>query len=225
MKEHMDAELQGLPPLMQPPLYTLAYRMDDPLLPSSKSHPGYLKWLSLVPSFEPPIVYLMMETIPAQTALTGEVIGRGQPSTPQQLGTYNPMEPTFSDMLWRREARQLALGHPPPPHLPEVPGGGPPGPPRPLGWPSHRPQPPPEPLRGPPGGSGPGGPLGPMGPLSPPDPPGGPNPPLPPALPFPLQHPLGPPALTFDHKIRGSDVPRWDGAHDGYKLIQWISEC
>src|SRR6266478_1755146 len=149
MKEHMDAELQGLPPLMQPPLYTLAYRMDDPLLPSSKSCPGYLKWLSLVPSFEPPIVYLMTETIPAQTALTREVIGRGQPSTPQQFGTYNPMEPTFSDMLWRREARQPALGCPPPPHLPEVPGGGLLGPPRPLGWPSHRPQPPAEPLKGP----------------------------------------------------------------------------
>src|SRR5260370_11811072 len=82
MKEHLDAELQGLPPPMHPPLYALAYGMDNPLLPSSKSHPGYLKWLSLVPSFEPPIVYLMMETIPAQTALTGAVIGRGQPSTP-----------------------------------------------------------------------------------------------------------------------------------------------
>src|SRR5260370_35137429 len=109
----MDAELQGLPPLTQPPLYAPAYGTDDPLSPSSKSCPGYLKQLSLVPSFEPPIVYLMTETIPAQTALTGEVIGRGQPSTPRQFGTYNPMEPTFSDMLRRREARQLALGHPP----------------------------------------------------------------------------------------------------------------
>src|SRR6266850_230983 len=60
MKEHMDAELQGLPPPMQPPPYALAYRTDNPLLPSSKSCPGYLKWLSLVPSFEPPIVYSMM---------------------------------------------------------------------------------------------------------------------------------------------------------------------
>ena len=33
MKEHMDTELQGLPPLMQPPLYTPAYRTDDPLPP------------------------------------------------------------------------------------------------------------------------------------------------------------------------------------------------
>src|SRR6266850_6026846 len=125
IKEHMDTELQGLPPLTQPPLYTLVYGTDDPLLPSSKSCPGYLKQLSLVPSFEPPIVYSMTETIPAQTALTREAIGRGQPSTPWQLGTYDPMEPAFSDMLRRREARQPALGHPPPPHLPEVPGGGP----------------------------------------------------------------------------------------------------
>src|SRR5260370_3549943 len=113
MKEHMDAELQGLPPLMQPPLYAPMYGTDNPLSPSSKSRPGYLKWLSLVPSFKPPIVYLMMETIPAQTALTGAVIGRGQPSTPWQFGTYNPTEPTFSDMLSRREARQPALGHSP----------------------------------------------------------------------------------------------------------------
>src|SRR5260370_18824908 len=113
----------------------------------------------------------------------------------------------------------------PPPHLPEVPGGGPPGPPRPLGWPSCRPQPPPELLQGPPGRSGPGGPLGPMGPPPPPDPPGGPNPPLPPAPPFPPQSPLAPPPLSFDHNIRGLDVPRWDRAHDRYKRIRWISEC
>src|SRR5258708_39634672 len=75
--------------------------------------PRVPQWLSLVPSFEPPIVYSMTETIPAQTVLTREVIGRGQPSTPQQFGTYDPMEPTFSDMLWRREARQPALSHPP----------------------------------------------------------------------------------------------------------------
>src|SRR5260370_12374164 len=170
MKEHMDAELQGLPPPMQPPLYALAYRTDDPLLPSSKSCPGYLKRLSLVPSFKPPIVYSMTETIPAQTALTREAIGRGQPSTPQQFGTYNPMEPTFSDMLQRREARWLALGHPPPPHLPEVPGESPLGPPKPLGWPSHRPQPPQEPPRAPPAGSDPAVPLVALGPPPPPDP-------------------------------------------------------
>ena len=64
-----------------------------------------------------------------------------------------------------------------------------------------------------------------MGPPPPPDPPGGPNPPHPPAPPILPQCPLGPPALTFNHKLRGSDIPRWDGAHDGYKPIQWISEC
>src|SRR5260370_37522313 len=117
MKEHMDAKLQGLPPLMQPPLYAPMYGTDDPLSPSSKSCPGYLKWLSLVPSFEPPIVYSMMETIPAQTALTRAARGRGQPSTPQQLGTYDPTEPTFSDMLQTREPRWLALGRPRPPDL------------------------------------------------------------------------------------------------------------
>src|SRR5258708_30575876 len=117
--------------------------------------PRVPQWLSLVPSFEPPIVYSMTETIPAQTVLTREVIGRGQPSTPQQFGTYDPTEPTFSDMLRRREARWPALGHPPSPHLPEVPGESLPGPPKPLGWPSCRPQRPQEPPRGPPGGSRP----------------------------------------------------------------------
>src|SRR5260370_42211986 len=59
----------------------------------------------------------------------------------------------------------------------------------------------------------------------PPDPPGGPNPPTPPAPPLLTQCPLGPPPLTFDHRLRGPDLPRWNGAHDGYQLIQWISEC
>src|SRR5260370_20640816 len=70
-----------------------------------------------------------------------------------------------------------------------------------------------------------GGSSGPCGRSGPSDPPGGPNPPGPLASLNPLQCPPGPPALTFDHKLRGSDVPKWDGAPDGYKLIQWMSEC
>ena len=31
--------------------------------------------------------------------------------------------------------------------------------------------------------------------------------------------------LTFNHKLRGLDIPKWDGAPDGYKLMQWMSEC
>src|SRR5260370_11885167 len=70
-----------------------------------------------------------------------------------------------------------------------------------------------------------GGSSGPCGRSGPSDPTGGPNPPGPLASLNPLQHPPGPPVLTFDHKLRGSDIPKWDGAPDGYKLIQWMSEC
>src|SRR5260370_9715166 len=160
----------------------------------------------------------MLTMVPTRSAPTLETTLRGQPSTPRQLGIYNPTNPTFSDMLRKGEMRPPAPGCPLPPHMPNIPGNGPPDPPSPSSQWECSPQSP----RGPQDAPGPGGPPGPPGPPIPPD---GPPPPGPPVPLNPPMHPLGPPVLTFDHKLRGSDIPKWDGAPDGYKLIQWMSEC
>ena len=106
MKEQMDTRSQELPFLTQPPQYASTYGMDDLHSPCTKSHLGYLKELSLVPSFKPQIVYLMMETIPG-----------GPQITPQPLGIFNPTDPSFSDLLWEREMRAPGPGCPFPPHM------------------------------------------------------------------------------------------------------------
>src|SRR5260370_20455029 len=109
--------------------------------------------------------------------------------------------------------------------MPDPPRGGPPDPLGSSSRPECKPQPPPRPPQDLQEAHDPGGPSVPSGPPGPSDPPGGPNPLGPLASLNPLQCPTGPPALTFDHKLRGSDIPKWDGALDGYKLIQWMSEC
>ena len=127
MKEQMDARSQELPFSSQPPQYTPAYGMDNPHSPTTKLCPGYLKWLSLVPRFEPPTVCSGTETVPARVTQVQEEVAKGQLSAPH-LGIWNPVDSTFPDALHRREIGPLSMGHPNPPHLPDLPRGGPPNP-------------------------------------------------------------------------------------------------
>src|SRR5260370_5017679 len=110
-------------------------------------HSNYLRHLNLVPGFKPPRVYSMMETVLARVTQAWDEAVKGQPMTPRQLGIWNPEDPTFSDMLHRREAGPLLVGCPNPPYIPDLPRGRPPDP---LGfssWPEHEPQPPSKPPR------------------------------------------------------------------------------
>src|SRR5260370_37150436 len=91
-----------LPPPALPPMYAPTFRMDDPFSLTNKSCSNYLKCLSLVPGFKPPMVYSMTETIPARVSQVQEEAEKGQLSTPHQLGIRNPVDPTFSDVLHRR---------------------------------------------------------------------------------------------------------------------------
>src|SRR5260370_25559843 len=77
MKEQIDARPQELPFLLQPPQYAPMYRMDNPHFPTTKLHLGYLKWLSLVPIFEPPMVCLGTETVPVRVSQAQEEVVKG----------------------------------------------------------------------------------------------------------------------------------------------------
>ncbi len=133
MKDEMTLRLPELPLPAFPPKYAPIYGTEDPLSLSDKlcSNKDYFKCLSLVLSFEPLMAYSMTETVPTRSAQTLEMTLRGQPSTPRQLGIYNPTNPTFSDMLRKGEMRPPAPGCPLPPHMPNIPGNGPPDPPSP----------------------------------------------------------------------------------------------
>src|SRR6266850_7235856 len=113
-------------------------------------HP-HLEWtipspllINLVLGFEPPMVYSMTETIPARVTQAWDEAEKGQPMTPCQLGIQNPKDPTFSDVLHRREVGPLLVGCPNPPHIPDLLRGGPPDPLGSSSWPECKPQPSPK---------------------------------------------------------------------------------
>src|SRR6266850_3595681 len=93
------------------------------------------------------MVYSMMETVPVRVTQAWDEAEKGQPMTPHQLGIQNPEDPTFSDMLHRREAGPLLAGCPNPPHIPDLLRGGPPDPLGSSSQPECKPQPPPRPPR------------------------------------------------------------------------------
>src|SRR5260370_38867817 len=121
--------------------------MDDHFSSANKSCSNYLRHLNLVPGFEPSRLYLMTETVPVRVTQAWDEAVKGQPMTPRQLGIWNPEDPTFSDMLHRREMGPLLAGRPNPPHMPDPLRGGPPDPLGSSSWPEHEPQPPPRPPR------------------------------------------------------------------------------
>src|SRR5260370_1680341 len=86
----------------------------------------------------------MTDTIPVRVPEGWGEGAKGQVMTPHQLGIQNPEDPTFSDVLHRGELGPLLVGCPNPPHLPDLPGGGPPDPLGSSSQPEHGPQPPPK---------------------------------------------------------------------------------
>ena len=84
MKDEMALRLPELPLPVLPPKYAPTFGIEDLLSLSDKSHSNnnYLKCLSLVLSFKPPMAYLMMEMVPAGLAQTLETTLRGQLSNP-----------------------------------------------------------------------------------------------------------------------------------------------
>src|SRR5260370_11372710 len=82
MKEQIDARPQELPFLSQPPQYAPTYGTDNPHSHTTKPHLGCLKWLTLVPRFEPPMVCSGMETVPVRVTQAQEEVAEGQLSAP-----------------------------------------------------------------------------------------------------------------------------------------------
>src|SRR5260370_34450403 len=145
MRDEMTSKLPDFPPPELPPKYAPTFGMDNPFSSADKSCSNYLRHLNLVLGFEPPRVYLMTETIPVRVTQAWDETAKRQPVTPCQLGIWNPEDPTFSDVLHRREMGPLLVGHPNPPHIPDLPRGGPPNPLGSSSWPECKPQPPPRP--------------------------------------------------------------------------------
>ena len=88
------------PPLhaAQPPLYAPEFK--PKASPSLAGPPyAYLKLLSLVPSFEPPQVYALTETITTEATHQPGATLPAQLNTPSRLGVRDPANPTFSDVL------------------------------------------------------------------------------------------------------------------------------
>src|SRR5260370_1812682 len=117
VRDKMTSKLPDFPPPALPPKYAPMFRMDNPFSSADKLHSNYLRHLNLVPGFKPPRVYLMMETVLARVTQVWDEAVKGQPLTPHQLGIRNPKDPTFLDMLHRREMGPLLPGHPNPPHM------------------------------------------------------------------------------------------------------------
>src|SRR5258708_13073054 len=136
-KEEAALVLTGPPPPhdTQLPLYT-------PKLGTSSPTAGpqytYLKLLSLIPSFKPPKVYAVMETVTAEMMQQLGTMFPTQPSTPLWLGVWDPANPTFSNVLWIRREKDIGEG-PPLPHTGPSRNGPPrpPPPPGPSRDPSH----------------------------------------------------------------------------------------
>src|SRR6266850_1461777 len=147
MRDKMTSKLPDFPPPALPPKYAPMFSMDDPFSSTNKLHSNYLRHLNLVPGFKPPRVYSMTETIPVRVTKAQDEAAKGQPMTPRQLGIRNPEDPTFSDVLHRRETGPILVGCPNPPHLPDPLRGGPPNPLGSSSWPERKPQPPPRPPR------------------------------------------------------------------------------
>src|SRR5258708_32692414 len=99
MRDEMALKLPDFPPPALPPKYAPMFGMDNPFSSADKSHSNYLRHLNLVPGFEPPMVYLMMETILERVTQAQDEAAKGQPMTPYQLGIRNPKDPTFLDAL------------------------------------------------------------------------------------------------------------------------------
>src|SRR5260370_11312144 len=106
---------------------------------SSVSHADTLaQWAS----FPCPIQSITVRVTQAQ-----EEAVKGQLSTTHQLEIRIPVDPTFSDVLHRREIGPLLVGHPKPPHLSHLLRCGPPDPSGSSSWLEHGPQPPLRPPR------------------------------------------------------------------------------
>ena len=78
----MTSKLPDFPPPVLPPKYAPTFGMDDPFSSANKLHSNYLRHLNLVLGFEPPRVYLMMETILTRVTQAWDEAAKGQPMTP-----------------------------------------------------------------------------------------------------------------------------------------------
>src|SRR5260221_12953349 len=119
---------------IQPPTYAPKLRPGSTSSPITGPLYTYLKLLSLVPSFELPQVYAIMETITAEMMQQLGTSYPAQPTTPLRLGVQDPANPMFSDMLQIRREKDNRGGLPPNPRHPTPPHRGPSG---------NRPPPPP----------------------------------------------------------------------------------
>ena len=105
----------GPPPLhpIHPPTYAPELGREMAPLPTAGPPYAYLRPLSLVPSFEPPQVYAVTETVTAEAMQQVGSSYATKPTTPSRLGVRDPTNPMFSDVL--RTRREKDGGDQPPP--------------------------------------------------------------------------------------------------------------